>query len=252
MLDVRGHVDCILHFDQYRVFYLIRGVLATGMTITLRYHALRAQIQDLMLEHRQGSDSVRLVAVSKRRNLDDMRALIALGQRDFAESYLQEALPKINELGHDLVWHYIGRLQRRKIPAIVQHFDWLHSLTECAMAEKLALNCQSSNKELQVCLQVSLSPGRQGVALDQLPALVDLIAQLPELQWRGLMFMPEPGLSEIQLKAQFQEVATCYQHYRRLQRIDTLSMGMSGDFSLAILLGANMVRIGRGLFEGTF
>ena len=210
-----------------------------------RLHALQQELQQLCQS--AGHAPARLVAVSKHQPLAAIEALWALGQRDFAESRLQEALPKIAALPQ-ACWHFIGTVQRNKGKAIARHFSWVHSITDIRTAEVLSAQRSPDQEPLQVLIQVKLSgePAKQGAAAGDVMSLARRVAVLPNVQLRGLMTMGRMQGDNAALFSELHALLT------RLQAdglaLDTLSMGMSGDYRQAIAAGATMVRIGAALF----
>ncbi len=192
--------------------------------------------------------AVHLLAVAKHQPAAAVRALYALGQRDFGENYLQEAQVKQQELADldGLVWHFIGPLQRNKTAAVAEHFSWVHSLDRLILAQRLSAQRPPAQAPLQVCLQVNISDedSKSGCAPADVAALAAAVYELPNLRLRGLMAIPAPDdqgafqrLAELQAQLNAQGYA-----------LDTLSMGMSADLEAAIAAGATWVRVGTALF----
>jgi len=195
-------------------------------------------------------DSVTLLAVSKAQPANKVRAVAQLGVRDFGESYLQEALDKMDALRDlSLTWHFIGRLQANKTRPVAASFDWVHGVDRLKIAERLSEQRPFHAPPLNVCLQVNIAgeASKGGVTSAELPALATAVAALPRLKLRGLMCIPPD---------QDDPTRHWFAGTRRLlealnaagAKLDTLSMGMSGDFESAILEGATLVRIGTALF----
>jgi PLP dependent protein len=196
--------------------------------------------------------SVTLLAVSKQQSVAAMRAVAAAGQRDFGESYAQEALDKMAAL-HDLAlcWHFIGQLQSNKTRPIAEHFQWVHTLDRDKIATRLHEQRPDQAPPLQVCIQVKLTEeaGKGGVWPDEVAALAAHIHKLPRLTLRGLMCIPPPANDHAAQRTQFQRLADLQQQLNADGlKLDTLSMGMSGDFPAAIAAGATIVRIGTAMF----
>ena len=194
-----------------------------------------------------------LLAVSKTKPAPAIRALAALGQRAFGENYVQEALAKQCELTDiGLEWHLIGPLQSNKCREVAQHFDWLQSLDREKLVEPLnRFRATGTQKPLNVLIQVNIDAeaSKSGCAPDAVPRLAEQIAAAPHLRLRGLMAIPEPATAEASRRAAFRRMSELFDALRRdFPRADTLSMGMSDDFELAIAEGATMVRIGTALF----
>lgn len=197
-------------------------------------------------------DGVRLLAVSKTQPATAVAALAALGQRAFGENYVQEGLEKARELaGLGLEWHLIGHLQSNKCRDAAEHFDWLQSLDRAKLVEALNRHRPTDRPPLNVLIQVNIDgeASKSGCAPEQITDLAAAVAAAPRLRLRGLMAIPEPAPDPMQRRAGFQRLQALY---RQLQAgfpgVDTLSMGMSEDFELAIAEGATLVRVGSKLF----
>ena len=197
---------------------------------------------------------VTVVAVSKRKAVSDVREAFAAGQRDFGESYVQEAVTKIDALGDlkacGIVWHFIGPLQSNKLRVIAANFDWVHGIDRLNTATTLSRH-RIGHPALNVCVQVNISAeaSKNGVAPIDALALAAQVSLLPNLKLRGLMTIIEHGVDEATQRAQFRNMRTLFGSMQGDgMDVDTLSMGMSGDFMVAIAEGATMVRIGTAIF----
>ena len=172
--------------------------------------------------------------------------------REFGESYLQEALDKIEALQDlDLVWHFIGPIQSNKTRPIASSFHWVHSVDRAKIARRLSEQRPPGLPPLQVCLQVNISAeqSKSGVAPEQLPQLAQEVAQLPRLQLRGLMAIPAATQDSLQQRRAFAQLRREFEQLQlQLPGLDTLSMGMSGDMGSAIAEGATILRIGSAMF----
>lgn len=195
---------------------------------------------------------VRLLAVSKTRPAAAVRAMAAAGQRAFGENYVQEGVAKAREL-QDLAleWHLIGHLQTNKCRDAAAHFDWVQSVDRARLVDALDRARPDSLPPLNVLVQVNVDgeAGKGGCAPDEVPALAERIAASPRLRLRGLMAIPEPHPDPAVRRAAFRRLrelfdATAAAH----PGVDTLSMGMSDDFALAIAEGSTLVRVGTALF----
>lgn len=203
---------------------------------------------------------VTLVAVSKGHPLAAVHSGVAAGLRDFGENYLTEALPKMAADSRAAVWHFIGRIQSNKTREIAVNFDWAQTVTSARIAERLSAQRPHHGEPLQVCIQlesgaaqpadgVPAEPGHAGCSRAELPALADLITRLPRLRLRGILLLPRPGLDADELRAEFRAARTLLDELiARGHVLDTLSMGMSDDFEMAIEEGSTMIRIGTALF----
>ncbi len=202
---------------------------------------------------RAGRDpqGVRILAVSKRHPPAAIREAQQAGLSRFGENYVQEALTKIAEIAAPAEWHFIGAIQANKTRLIAENFDWVHTVCDPRIAKRLSARRPDALPDLQVCIQLRPADGpqRSGIDTDELPALAELIEELPRLSLRGLMVMPLPGRTEADWRAEFGKTrALLDELHARGHRIDTLSMGMSADLEAAIMEGSTMLRIGTDLF----
>lgn len=219
--------------------------------------AVSSAIREQELAYGRRPNSVCLLAVSKRHSCASIRAARAAGQRDFGENYVSEALEKMQQLPDlDAIWHFIGPIQSNKTASIATFFDWVHGLDRLKIAERLSRQRPSEREPLNVCIQVNLSRERSksGVDAAQTRELAAQIMELPNLRLRGLMAIPapqaDPELQRIvfrELKQLFDELATELEQ-SRVADLDTLSMGMSGDYPAAIAEGSTLVRVGTAIF----
>ncbi len=193
--------------------------------------------------------TIGLLAVSKTKPAQALREAYAAGLRDFGENYLQEALSKQAELADlPLCWHFIGPIQSNKTRAIAENFAWVHSVDRLKIAQRLSEQRPEGLPPLNICIQVNVSgeASKSGCTPADLPALAEAISQLPNLQLRGLMAIPEPTDDAAEQHAAFAAVQSLQQQLNL--PLDTLSMGMSHDLEAAIAQGATWVRIGTALF----
>lgn len=197
-------------------------------------------------------NEIKLLAVSKHQPLSAIQQAIAAGQRCFGESYTQEALAKIAALAHEsLEWHFIGPIQANKTRLIAEHFNWVHGVCRLKIAQRLNEQRPAHLSPLNVCIQINVSneAHKQGINLVELIKLVQAIEQLPKLKLRGLMMIPALTESLEHDPKPFQLLRKTLQKLNKQGfQLDTLSMGMSADYELAIAEGSTMVRIGTELF----
>jgi pyridoxal phosphate enzyme (YggS family) len=178
------------------------------------------------------------------------------GQTAFGENYLQEAVDKqqaVRALRPDLQldWHFIGPIQSNKTRPVAEHFDWVHTIDREKIARRLSEQRPTNLPALNICLQVNVSgeASKSGVSPEDLPALAQVVATLPNLRLRGLMAIPEPAADFESQRKPFALLRTLQQQLAAIGIItDTLSMGMSTDMAAAIAEGATIVRIGTAIF----
>lgn len=220
-------------------------------TITAYLQSTLVSIADAVTKADRVQDTVKLIAVSKAQPASALREAFVAGQIAFGENYLQEALNKQNELSDlTIEWHFIGPIQSNKTQAIAQHFAWVHSVDRLKIAQRLS-DARSGKPPLQICIQVNVSneDSKSGVPPTQVQALAEAIRNLPHLTLRGLMAIPEPTNNVELQHQQFKIVHTLFAQLNQQGfALDTLSMGMSNDYAVAIAEGATMVRIGSAIF----
>lgn len=201
--------------------------------------------------------TVRLIAVTKQVSVDAMREAYAAGIRDFGESKVQEAVEKAALLADlpDLQWHFIGHLQTNKAKKALELFQWIHTCDSLKLAQRLNRLATELSRPPKVCLQVKLEPdaNKFGWTVPELLADLAELNQCDHLQFQGLMTILPNGLSDVESLAVFartRELAEKIkvQNYSNLQQLTQLSMGMSGDYHLAVQAGATMVRLGQTIF----
>ena len=220
-------------------------------SISNRLQDILATIQSAKLvAHR--THLVNLLAVSKAQSTSAIREAYAAGQKLFGENYLQEALDKQSQLADLAIeWHFIGPIQSNKTQLIAQHFDWVHSIDRLKIAQRLNDARPATLAPLQVCIQVNISneESKSGVTQQELETLANAISLMPQLKLRGLMAIPEPSTDNNKQRLQFKQVRECYDALlAKGFALDTLSIGMSDDYPIAIEEGATIVRIGSALF----
>jgi PLP dependent protein len=186
--------------------------------------------------------AVALVAVSKTHAIESIRELYDLGVRDFGESRFQEALPKIEALPNDITWHFIGHLQSNKARKVAEYFDVIHTI----QSESQLKEIQKAGREIQAFIEVNIAEesNKHGIFADELDDLGKLVIHYDHVHLRGLMTIG-PALDEPEKMRPF------FRSLRLLnERIggDWLSMGMSGDFEVAIQEGSTHIRVGTALF----
>jgi pyridoxal phosphate enzyme (YggS family) len=213
---------------------------------------VHAQIQAACQAAGRAESSVSLLAVSKTWGADAVRAAHAAGQTAFGENYIQEAVDKIMALQDlPLEWHCIGPIQSNKTRLVAEHFDWVHSIDRLKIAQRLSEQRPAHLPPLQVCIQVNVDGGetKSGVSPQDLPALAQALAALPNMRLRGLMTIPEPAESEAAARAVHRQARLLLESLiAQGLALDTLSMGMSADMAPAIAEGSTLVRVGTAIF----
>ncbi|HSQ00963.1 MAG TPA: YggS family pyridoxal phosphate-dependent enzyme [Candidatus Dormibacteraeota bacterium] len=212
--------------------------------IAANLNAVRARIARAATRAGRDPQTVRLIAVSKTKSADAVRAAIAAGATDIGENYVQEAQAKRAAVGDGARWHLIGHLQRNKAARAVEIFDCIQTVDSAALGAALSRSAAARGRTLRVLVEVRLGgeATKSGVEPAALPTLLAAL-QLPGLLVEGLMTVPPAGDAE-----------AVRPHFRALRALRDraglreLSMGMSDDFEVAIEEGATMVRVGRAIF----
>jgi pyridoxal phosphate enzyme (YggS family) len=200
----------------------------------------------------RGAADVKLLAVSKKQPVSAVLAAAEAGQRDFGENFVQEGLEKIAAAGRDdLIWHFIGHLQTNKTKAVAGHFSWVHTVDRLKTAERLSKQRPEELGDLNICLQVNIDneAGKSGLRASEVLALARTVSALPRIRLRGLMCLPE---NRSDFEQQREPFARLHELLTLIKEdgidVDTLSMGMSGDYAAAIYEGSTIVRIGTAIF----
>ena len=192
-------------------------------------------------------DEVALVAVSKFQPVEAIEAAYRAGQRLFGENYAQELRDKAAALAHldGLRFHFIGRLQKNKARYVAASAEAMESLDDLTLADELNRRALALGRQLGVLVEINFDESQKGgIALAHLPDFLAGLARLPALRAEGLMAIPPAGLSADDSRAVFRELSSA----ARRSGLKQLSMGMSGDYELAIEEGATIVRVGTAVF----
>lgn len=217
---------------------------------------IRNRLSEAIDAAQREHDSVKLIAVSKTKPVEAIKALYDMGQRDFGENYVTEAVEKISALGSlGICWHFLGPLQSNKTRHVAANFDWIHSVDRIKIAQRLNDQRPEELLSLKVCLQVNIpaEPTKSGVSSEA--ELVDLalaVSEMDRLELRGIMAIPQPSEDPRKQREQFNRIAKLLSIPGLPKEMNELSMGMSGDMESAIAEGATMVRIGTDIFGARY
>jgi pyridoxal phosphate enzyme (YggS family) len=221
-------------------------------TVAEGYDAVRNRIESACRRAGRDLDSVRLVAISKAFQPDRVRKLLECGHTLLGENRVQEALPKMDELGPVATWHFVGHLQSNKVRQVVGRFELIHSLDGESLAREIDRRCDQHDLRQPVLIQVHLGgeASKFGVAEGDLAPLIDSIVSMSHLDLRGLMAVPPPATGPDGNRKWFARLRELRDECRTRSGLDLpeLSMGMTDDFEVAIEEGATLVRIGRAIF----
>jgi pyridoxal phosphate enzyme (YggS family) len=215
---------------------------------------LKRRLEDAARTAGRDPVDIRLVAVTKTVGLEGLKEAVAAGQTLFGENYVQEARGKIASLGPGLTWHFIGHLQSNKAKAAVELFDLIHSVDRASLAQALEQAAARRDKIQNILLQVNLAgeASKSGTAPENAQDLLSEIRKMPHLRVLGLMTMPPWFDDPARVRPYFRALRELRDRLRGLQLVEgslsELSMGMTGDFEVAVAEGATLVRIGTAIF----
>jgi len=209
-------------------------------------------ITDELKHNNSKPDSViRLVAVSKGQGQEKILEALNAGHKIFGENYLQEAIDKQKGLtDYKIEWHFIGPIQSNKCKLIAENFQWVQTVDRIKVADKLNM-FNTNQTPLNICIQINISneDTKSGVKINEIDSLVNHISTLGKLKLRGLMAIPSNTNEDKILMDEYTQLKMIYEDLKfRYSTIDTLSIGMSNDYLLAIENGSNLVRIGSKIF----
>ena len=208
-------------------------------------------IKDQLINESNNLDEIKLMAVSKSQSIDNIYEAYNAGQKIFGENYLQEAIKKIQTINQqDIEWHFIGPIQSNKCKLISENFSWVQSIDRIKIAARINEH-RNAMAPMNICIQVNISDevSKSGIHPDDLKLFLDEMKAFNNLKLRGIMSIPSNTLSTEKLAGEFIMLDKLYKKIKIFHpSVDTLSMGMSNDYLLAVKYGSNLVRIGSGIF----
>ena len=220
-----------------------------------RISRIRSRIETAVADSGRQPEDVKLVAVSKTVPFEKILTAIDLGVTVFGENYVQEARDKFNALySHPLSWHFIGHLQSNKAKYVVKIFDLVHSVDSLKLSREIDKQARKIGKVQSVLIQVNIAEetSKSGVLLEDTGRLVSEMSQLAHLEIKGLMTMPPYFNAPEKARPYFKALRQLRDQIRAMEipgvAMGELSMGMTGDFEVAIQEGATLVRIGTAIF----
>ena len=206
--------------------------------------------------HKAGRDpqTVHLLAVSKKKPLSDIEAAAAAGQKMFGENYVQEFAAKHEDCSADIDWHYIGALQTNKVKYLRGKVAMIHSVDRLSLAKEIDRQWGKCDRPADILIQVNIGEeaSKAGVTAGELEGLIREVATFPNLRIHGLMAIPPHSDNPEESRQWFRAMRKLADAIDALHlpnvSMDELSMGMSGDFEVAIEEGATLIRIGTAIF----
>lgn len=212
------------------------------MSIQQNYQAILSQLPE----------NVKLVTVSKTNPAEKIKEVYNLGQRAFGENKVQELLEKQPVLPNDIEWHLIGHLQTNKVKYIAGFISMIESIDSEKLLKEVDKEALKNNRKINVLLQVKIAKEETkfGLTVDETKDIFNkyLNGNYPNIEIKGLMGMASFVDDETQIREEFSVLKNLFDEFSQLKPLETLSMGMSGDFPLAIDCGSNSVRVGSAIF----
>lgn len=205
---------------------------------------------------RSGRDrsEVTLIAVSKTKPVEMLREVYDAGARDFGENKVQEICEKYDQLPSDIKWHMIGHLQRNKVKQVIDKAAMIHSVDSYRLAQEISVQAQKKGLSIPILIEVNIAgeESKFGIAANDTIQLVEEIAVLPNLKIQGLMTIAPYVVDAEENRLYFRQIKQLSVDIKNKNidnvSMDVLSMGMTGDYEVAIEEGATMVRVGTGIF----
>jgi len=223
-------------------------------TISRRVDAVRERIERACRRAGRPAGAVRLIAVTKNVGVDAVVQAIEAGVTDIGENRIQEARDKVPALPHEVTRHLIGSLQTNKARFVGDLFDWVHSIDRLKVAHELGRRLTAKDREIDALIQVNVAgeASKHGVPTARAVELVADVATVPGIRVRGLMTIAPLDADERLLRQVFGGLRDLAEEIRSARiagvAMEHLSMGMSGDFEIAVEEGATMVRVGSAIF----
>ena len=218
------------------------------------FETVEKNVADACARAGRDRSEVTLIAVSKTKPVDMLREVYDAGARDFGENKVQEICEKYDKLPSDIKWHMIGHLQRNKVKQVIDKAALIHSVDSYRLAQEISVQAQKKGLTIPILIEVNVAgeESKFGIAADDTIQLVEEIAELPNLRIQGLMtiapFVEDAEDNRLYFR-QIKELSVDIKN-KNIDNVsmDILSMGMTGDYEVAIEEGATMVRVGTGIF----
>ncbi len=231
----------------------VEGLVGRAVSeIAARLRDVRSQIEAAARRAGRDPDSVKLVAVTKMVGIDKIQEAARAGAVAFGENYVQEGLKKIGQVKPAREWHFIGHLQSNKVKYVLGIFELIHSVDRLSLAEQIQKRAEQRGLTQQILIQVNISgeESKSGVERDEALSLISRIKEFPCISLRGLMTMPPYFDDPEKARPYFRILREIHGEAERQCSISLpeLSMGMSGDYQVAIEEGATIIRVGTAIF----
>ena len=210
-------------------------------------------IEDFRNLRNKNGDNVKTIAVSKRSTSEEILSVYNLNHKDFGENRVQDLIVKYNKLPKDINWHMIGHLQRNKVKDIIEFIHLIHSVDSLRLLDQINKESSKKNLKTNILIQVKVSQdvGKYGFLTDELDNVFKnyLSNKYRNINILGLMGMATFTDNISQVESEFSLLSTLYNKYSKMTNLKYLSMGMSGDYLLALKYNSNMIRLGSAIFN---
>ena len=210
-------------------------------------------IEDFRNLRNKNGDNVKTIAFSKRSTSEEILSVYNLNHKDFGENRVQDLIVKYNKLPKDINWHMIGHLQRNKVKDIIEFIHLIHSVDSLRLLDQINKESSKKNLKTNILIQVKVSQdvGKYGFLTDELDNVFKnyLSDKYRNINILGLMGMATFTDNISQIESEFSLLSTLYNKYSKMTNLKYLSMGMSGDYLLALKYNSNMIRLGSAIFN---
>ena len=210
-------------------------------------------IEDFRNLRNKNGDNVKTIAVSKRSTIEEILSVYNLNHKDFGENRVQDLIVKYNKLPKDINWHMIGHLQRNKVKDIIEFIHLIHSVDSLRLLDQINKESSKKNLKTNILIQVKVSQdvGKYGFLTDELDNVFKnyLSNKYSNINILGLMGMATFTDNISQIESEFSLLSSLYNKYSKMTNLKYLSMGMSGDYLLALKYNSNMIRLGSAIFN---
>lgn len=217
-------------------------------------HTVEANMKAACERSSRARDDVKLIAVSKTKPVEMLREAYESGCRDFGENKVQELIEKYEQMPKDIHWHMIGHLQRNKVKYIVDKVSLIHSVDSLRLAEEISKEAVRKNVTVSILIEINVAKeeSKFGVMAEAAVSLVEAISQLPNIIVKGLMTIAPYVENSEENRLYFAKLKQIYVDiiHKNIDNVcmEELSMGMTGDYEVAIEEGATLIRVGTGIF----
>ncbi|MDD7643377.1 MAG: YggS family pyridoxal phosphate-dependent enzyme [bacterium] len=218
------------------------------------YEAVEKKISEACVRAGRDRSEVTLIAVSKTKPVEMLQEVYNAGARDFGENKVQEICEKYDQLPSDIKWHMIGHLQRNKVKQVIDKAALIHSVDSYRLAQEISVQAQKKGITIPILVEVNIAgeESKFGISAEDTIQLVEEISVLPNLKIRGLMTIAPFVQDAEENRLYFRQIKQLSVDIKNKNidnvSMDILSMGMTGDYEVAIEEGATMVRVGTGIF----